>query len=79
MDSRLYVGNFSFNTSGGELCKAFARCSEATDVHLVGDRQTAGPAGVCVQQSWTFDRGSAPARCADEPPSKVRTTGPRLP
>jgi RNA recognition motif-containing protein len=43
MHNRLYVGNFSFNTGGDELCDAFEKYGEVTDVHLVADRLTRQP------------------------------------
>ena len=40
MNTRLYVGNLSFNTGGEGLRTAFQEFGAVTDVHLVSDRET---------------------------------------
>ena len=45
MNSKLYVGNMSFNTSEADLRDAFAAFGEVTDVHIATDRETGRPRG----------------------------------
>jgi RNA recognition motif-containing protein len=40
MNSRLYVGNLSFDATQDTLREAFAEIGEVTDVHVVSDRET---------------------------------------
>jgi RNA recognition motif-containing protein len=40
MNTRLYVGNLSFNTNADGVRAAFQEFGEVTDVHLVSDRET---------------------------------------
>lgn len=40
MNSKLYVGNLSFNTSEADLRTAFEQFGAVTDVHVATDRET---------------------------------------
>ena len=40
MNTRLYVGNLSFNTTADGVRAAFAEFGNVDDVHLVSDRET---------------------------------------
>ena len=45
MNSKLYVGNLSFNTTETELRTAFAQFGTVTDVYVAMDRMTGRPRG----------------------------------
>ncbi|HEU5079133.1 MAG TPA: RNA-binding protein [Opitutaceae bacterium] len=45
MNSKLYVGNLSFNTSQAELRSAFEKFGMVTDIHVPNDRETGRPRG----------------------------------
>jgi RNA recognition motif-containing protein len=45
MNSKLYVGNLSFNTTETELRDAFGQFGSVTDVHIANDRETGRPRG----------------------------------
>jgi RNA recognition motif-containing protein len=45
MNSKLYVGNLSFQTSEAELRDAFGQFGSITDVHIPSDRETGRPRG----------------------------------
>lgn len=45
MNSKLYVGNLSFNTSEADLRDAFGTFGSLTDVFLATDRMTGRPRG----------------------------------
>ncbi|HRE84459.1 MAG TPA: RNA-binding protein, partial [Opitutaceae bacterium] len=45
MNSKLYVGNLSFNTSEAELREAFGAFGNLTDVFVAMDRETGRPRG----------------------------------
>ncbi len=45
MNSKLYVGNLSFNTNEAALRDAFSASGEVTDVHITTDRETGRPRG----------------------------------
>ena len=40
MNSKLFVGNLSFNTTENELQDAFAACGSVSEVNLITDRMT---------------------------------------
>ena len=40
MNSKLFVGNLSFNTTENDLQDAFAACGTVSDVNLITDRMT---------------------------------------
>lgn len=45
MNTKLYVGNLSFNTSEAELRDAFGAFGSLTDVYVAMDRETGRPRG----------------------------------
>jgi cold-inducible RNA-binding protein len=45
MNSKLYVGNMSFNTSEDALRTAFGQFGSVTDVYIANDRETGRPRG----------------------------------
>ena len=45
MNSKLYVGNMSFNTNEDALRAAFAPFGTVTDVYIANDRETGRPRG----------------------------------
>jgi len=45
MNSKLYVGNLSFNTSEADLRAAFSQFGTVTDVYIANDRMTGRPRG----------------------------------
>ncbi len=45
MNSKLYVGNMSFNTSEDALRTAFGQYGSVTDVYIANDRETGRPRG----------------------------------
>jgi len=45
MNSKLYVGNLSFNTSEAQLRDAFGAFGSLTDVFVATDRETGRPRG----------------------------------
>jgi RNA recognition motif-containing protein len=45
MNSKLYVGNLSFNTTETELRDAFGQFGSLTDVYIANDRETGRPRG----------------------------------
>lgn len=45
MNSKLYVGNISFNTSEADLRDTFGQFGTITDVYIASDRMTGRPRG----------------------------------
>lgn len=45
MNSKLYVGNMSFNTTEAGLRTAFGQFGSVTDVYIANDRETGRPRG----------------------------------
>lgn len=45
MNSKLYVGNMSFNTTEDSLRTAFSQFGTLTDVYIANDRETGRPRG----------------------------------
>jgi cold-inducible RNA-binding protein len=45
MNSKLYVGNMSFNTSEDNLRAVFEPFGTITDIHIANDRETGRPRG----------------------------------
>ena len=45
MNSKLYVGNMSFNTTEDALRDAFSQFGTVTDVYIANDRETGRPRG----------------------------------
>src|SRR4029077_17745667 len=69
MNTRLYVGNLSFNTTADGVRTAFAQFGTVSDVHLVTDRETGRPRGVAFVPIGTPD---------EEAEARQRTDGPTL-
>jgi RNA recognition motif-containing protein len=45
MNSKIYVGNLSFNVGEDELRTAFEKFGTITDLHIANDRETGRPRG----------------------------------
>ena len=45
MNSRLYVGNLSYDVSSDSVRAFFRACGDVTDIHVVTDRQSGQPRG----------------------------------
>jgi len=45
MNTKIYVGNISFDATGADLESLFAEYGTVTDVHMVTDRETGRPRG----------------------------------
>lgn len=45
MNSKLYIGNMSFNTGEDALRTAFSQFGNVTDVYIANDRETGRPRG----------------------------------
>jgi len=45
MNTKLYIGNLSFDTTEESLRTAFAQCGSVTDVYVATDRETGRPRG----------------------------------
>jgi RNA recognition motif-containing protein len=63
MNSKLYVGNLSFNTSEAELRDAFGAFGSLTDVFVATDRETGRPRGFAFV---TFSTAEESQRAAEE-------------
>lgn len=59
MNSKLYVGNLSFNTSEAELRDAFGAFGTVTDVYVAMDRETGRPRGFAFVTFSTAAEGQA--------------------
>jgi RNA recognition motif-containing protein len=55
MNTKLYVGNMSFNTSEDGLRQAFGQFGTVTDVYLASDRETGRPRGFAFVTFSTAD------------------------
>jgi RNA recognition motif-containing protein len=55
MNSKLYVGNLSFNTTEAELRTAFSAFGTLTDVFVATDRETGRPRGFAFVTFSTAD------------------------
>ena len=53
MNTRLYVGNLSFNTTADGVRTAFEQFGTVTDVHLVTDRETGRARGFAFVEMAT--------------------------
>src|SRR3954468_12143222 len=60
MNTRLYVGNLSFNTNAGGVRTAFQEFGTVSDVHLVSDRETGRSRGFAFVTMGT-PKGAAKA------------------
>jgi cold-inducible RNA-binding protein len=63
MNSKLYVGNLSFNTSEAELRDAFGAFGSLTDVFVATDRETGRPRGFAFV---TFGTAEESQRAAEK-------------
>jgi cold-inducible RNA-binding protein len=45
MNTKLYVGNLSFNTTEANLRETFSQFGTITDLHIANDRETGRPRG----------------------------------
>jgi len=45
MNTKLYVGNLSFNTTENGIREAFGACGDVTDIYVAMDRETGRPRG----------------------------------
>jgi RNA recognition motif-containing protein len=58
MNTRLYVGNLSFNTTADGVRTAFAQFGTVSDVHLVTDRETGRTRGFGFVTMGTADEAA---------------------
>jgi len=43
MNTKLYVGNLSFNTTENGIREGFGACGDVTDIYVAMDRETGRP------------------------------------
>lgn len=84
MNTRLYVGNLSFNTTADGVRAAFAEFGNVEDVHLVSDRETGRSRGFAfVTMSTAEEAAKAIAgmdgRTMDSRPLRVNEAEQRQP
>jgi cold-inducible RNA-binding protein len=65
MNTRLYVGNLSFNTSADGVRTAFEQFGTVTDVHLVTDRETGRARGFAFVTMATPDEAAKAMQAMD--------------
>src|SRR5512143_1724352 len=58
MNTRLYVGNLSFNTTADGVRTAFTQFGNVTDVHLVTDRETGRSRGFAFVTMGTTEEAA---------------------
>src|SRR5580698_3954661 len=58
MNTRLYVGNLSFNTNAEGVRTAFQEFGEVSDVHLVSDRETGRSRGFAFVTMGTTEEAA---------------------
>jgi RNA recognition motif-containing protein len=58
MNTRLYVGNLSFNTTADGVRTAFEQFGTVSDVHLVTDRETGRTRGFAFVTMGTTDEAA---------------------
>ncbi|HVU35324.1 MAG TPA: RNA-binding protein [Opitutaceae bacterium] len=61
MNSKLYIGNLSFQTTDSDLREAFARFGTVTDVYVASDRMTGRPRGFAFVTFATDDEAKVAA------------------
>ncbi len=61
MNSKLYVGNMSFNTTETALRTAFGQFGSVTDVYIANDRETGRPRGFAFVTFSTDDESKVAA------------------
>ena len=59
MNSKLYVGNMSFNTTEDALRTAFSQFGSVTDVYIANDRETGRPRGFAFVTMGTEQESKA--------------------
>lgn len=59
MNSKLYVGNMSFNTTEASLRAAFSQFGNMTDVFIATDRETGRPRGFAFVTFSTAEESQA--------------------
>ncbi len=59
MNSKLYVGNMSFNTTEAVLRDTFGRFGSVSDVYIASDRMTGRPRGFAFVTMGTADEAKA--------------------
>lgn len=65
MNTRLYVGNLSFNTNADGVRTAFEQFGTVTDVHLVTDRETGRARGFAFVTMGTPDEAAKAMQAMD--------------
>ena len=61
MNSKLYVGNMSFQTSEADLRDLFGQFGSVSDVYIANDRMTGRPRGFAFVTMGTADEAKAAA------------------
>ena len=61
MNSKLYVGNLSFNTNESALRTAFEQFGAVTDVYIANDRETGRPRGFAFVTMGTAEEAKVAA------------------
>ena len=59
MNSKLYVGNLSFQTTEAELRAAFGKFGTVTDIYVATDRETGRPRGFAFVTLGTEEESKA--------------------
>ncbi len=65
MNTRLYVGNLSFNTTADGVRTAFEQFGTVSDVHLVTDRETGRARGFAFVTMGTTDEAAKAIEAMD--------------
>jgi len=65
MNTRLYVGNLSFNTTADGVRAAFEQFGTVSDVHLVTDRETGRARGFAFVTMGTTDEAAKAIEAMD--------------
>src|SRR5262245_36302219 len=65
MNTRLYVGNLSFNTTADGVRTAFAQFGTVSDVHLVTDRETGRARGFAFVTMGTSEEAAKAMQSMD--------------
>jgi RNA recognition motif-containing protein len=65
MNTRLYVGNLSFNTTADGVRTAFTQFGTVTDVHLVTDRETGRARGFAFVTMGTPEEAAKAMQAMD--------------
>ena len=65
MNTRLYVGNLSFNTNADGVRAAFEQFGTVTDVHLVTDRETGRARGFAFVTMGTPEEAAKAIKSMD--------------